>query len=53
MTINLSLPEEEQRLLRLIAIRLDRKLLSRVDPVDVLQEAYIDALQRVEPLFLT
>jgi len=34
------------RLLRLIDIRLDRSLQSRVDPNDVLQDAYIDAAQR-------
>ncbi len=42
----------QDRLLRLIDFRLDRSLHSRVDPVDVLQDAYIDASQRV-PHFLS
>ena len=37
----------QDRLLRLIDFRLDRNLHSRVDPTDVLQDAYIDALERV------
>lgn len=39
------------RLLRLIEFRLDRSLHSRVDPSDILQDAYIDASQRI-PHFL-
>ena len=37
----------QDRLVRLIDFRLDRNLHSRVDPADVLQEAYIDASERV------
>ncbi len=37
----------QDRLLRLIDFRLDRTLHSRVDPVDILQDAYIDASQRI------
>jgi RNA polymerase sigma-70 factor (ECF subfamily) len=36
------------RLWRMVRVRLDPRLLSRVDPEDVLQEAYIDAARRVE-----
>jgi RNA polymerase sigma-70 factor, ECF subfamily len=33
---------------RMVSWRLDRRLSSRVDPSDVLQEVYIDAVQRVQ-----
>ncbi len=36
------------RLRRMIHFRLHPKLLSRMDPDDVLQEAYLDALQRID-----
>ena len=36
------------RLYRLISIRLDRKLLARIDPSDLLQDAYIDASERID-----
>ena len=36
------------RLYRMVAFRLDRRLRARVDPEDVLQEAYLDAERRVE-----
>lgn len=36
------------RLWRIVRFRLDARLHSRVDPDDVLQEAYLDAAQRVE-----
>jgi RNA polymerase sigma-70 factor (ECF subfamily) len=36
---------------RMIDVRLDRRLNGRVSPSDVLQEAYIDALKRVEHYF--
>lgn len=39
------------RLLRLIDFRLDRSLHARVDPSDVLQDAYIDASQRISHFF--
>ncbi len=41
----------EDRLLRLIDYRLDRSLHSRVDPTDILQDAYIDASERVAHFF--
>jgi RNA polymerase sigma-70 factor (ECF subfamily) len=36
-----------ERLRRMVEFRLDRRLQGRVDASDILQEAYIDALQRV------
>ena len=36
-----------QRLRRMIEFRMDRRIQGRADPSDVLQEAYIDACQRV------
>jgi RNA polymerase sigma-70 factor (ECF subfamily) len=39
---------QREPLRRMVALRLDRRLQGRVSPSDVLQEAYIDALQRVE-----
>ncbi|MCA9049560.1 MAG: sigma-70 family RNA polymerase sigma factor [Planctomycetaceae bacterium] len=38
----------QDRLLRLIDVRLDRRLRPRIDPDDVLQEAYVDASQRID-----
>src|SRR6478672_4342311 len=35
------------RLWRMVRVRLDRRLLGRVDPDDVLQEAYLDASRRI------
>lgn len=40
-----------QPLRRMIDVRLDHRLNGRVSPSDVLQEAYIDALKRVEHYF--
>src|SRR5215469_6825448 len=40
-----------EALRRMIDVRLDPRLGGRVSPSDVLQEAYIDALQRVEHYF--
>lgn len=39
------------RLWRMVTFRLDRRLLGRVDADDVLQEAYLNAAQRVEHYF--
>src|SRR5207247_2401895 len=39
------------RLRRMVQLRLDSRLAGRVSPSDVLQEAYIDALKRVEHYF--
>jgi RNA polymerase sigma-70 factor (ECF subfamily) len=36
------------RLRRMVRLRLDRRLLGRVDPSDVLQEAYLDIARRAE-----
>ena len=52
--------QHRQRLRRMIHVRLDRRVAGRVDPSDVLQEAYLDASRRLEeyladprmPLFL-
>jgi RNA polymerase sigma-70 factor (ECF subfamily) len=40
--------EHRERLWRMVGFRMDRRLLGRVDPDDVLQEAYIAAAQRIE-----
>ena len=40
--------ECRERLLRMIELRLDRRLSVRLAPADVLQEAYIDAEQRLD-----
>src|SRR5436309_159496 len=37
----------QEQLRRMVALRLDRRLNSRLSPSDILQEAYIDALKRV------
>jgi RNA polymerase sigma-70 factor (ECF subfamily) len=37
---------QRERLRRMVRLRLDRRLLGRVDPSDVLQEAYLDIAQR-------
>jgi RNA polymerase sigma-70 factor (ECF subfamily) len=52
--------QHRERLRRMIDVRLDRRVAGRVDPSDVLQEAYMDASRRLEeyladprmPLFL-
>jgi RNA polymerase sigma-70 factor (ECF subfamily) len=36
-----------KRLRRMIALRIDRRLQGRVDPSDIVQEAYIDAARRI------
>jgi RNA polymerase sigma-70 factor (ECF subfamily) len=40
-----------QRLWRMVDLRLDRRLFGRVDADDILQEAYLDAAQRVQHYF--
>ena len=35
------------RLRRMVALRLDRRLQGRLDPSDVIQEAYLDAARRL------
>src|SRR5262249_19590977 len=39
---------ERDRLRRLVIVRLDRRLQSRVDPSDILQEAFLQAASRLE-----
>ena len=39
------LAESRQRLRRMVAFRLDQRLQGRVDPSDVLQDAYLEAWQ--------
>ena len=41
------LVRSRDRLRRMVALRLDRRLQGRVDPSDVIQEAYIDASARL------
>jgi RNA polymerase sigma-70 factor (ECF subfamily) len=40
-----------ERLRRMVRLRLDRRLLGRVDPSDVLQEAYLDVSKRASEYF--
>lgn len=40
--------QHEPRLKRMVKLRLNRRLLGRVDPSDVLQESFIDLQQRLE-----
>ena len=40
--------EHRERLWRMVNFRMDRRLLGRVDPDDVLQEAYLAAAARLE-----
>jgi RNA polymerase sigma-70 factor (ECF subfamily) len=39
--------DHRARLRRMVALRLDRRLQGRVDPSDVIQEAYVDAARRL------
>ena len=41
------LTQSRDRLRRVVALRLDRRLQGRVDPSDIIQEAYIDASARL------
>jgi RNA polymerase sigma-70 factor (ECF subfamily) len=43
--------KHRDKLRRMVQLRLDSRLAGRVSPSDVLQEAYIDALKRVEHYF--
>src|SRR5207253_8775074 len=38
----------QDRLRRMVALRLDRRLQGRIDPSDVLQEAYLEASARLD-----
>ena len=42
------LSAHRERLWQMISFRLDHRLLGRVDPDDVLQEAYLDAAERIQ-----
>ncbi len=39
---------QRERLWRIVHFRLDRRLAGRIDPEDILQEAYLDAAQRIQ-----
>src|SRR5438874_7555621 len=41
------LARHRERLRRMVAVRLDRRLAARLDPSDVVQEALLDAAQRM------
>jgi RNA polymerase sigma-70 factor, ECF subfamily len=41
------LGRHRERLRRMVALRLDRRLQGRVDPSDIIQEAYLDAARRL------
>jgi RNA polymerase sigma-70 factor (ECF subfamily) len=43
--------QHREKLRRMVQLRLDHRLAGRVSPSDVLQEAYIDALKRIEHYF--
>jgi len=42
-----SLAELRERLLRTVSLRLDRRVRGRVDPSDVIQEAFVEACKRI------
>lgn len=42
------LDEHRARLRRIVAFRLDRRLRGRIDPSDVLQDAYLEASRRID-----
>ncbi|MGZ3317343.1 MAG: sigma-70 family RNA polymerase sigma factor, partial [Isosphaeraceae bacterium] len=42
-----ALGEHRGRLRRIVALRLDRRLQGRIDPSDVIQEAYLEAARRL------
>src|SRR5438876_12109973 len=41
------LVRHRDRLRRMVAVRLDRRLMTRIDPSDVVQEALMDAAQKL------
>src|SRR5271166_1262114 len=41
--LGMLLARHQNRLRRMVALRLDRRLQGRIDPSDVIQEAYLDA----------
>ncbi len=42
------LARHQARLRRMVALRLDRRLQGRIDPSDVIQEAYVEASARLD-----
>ena len=38
----------QDRLMRMVAVRLDKRLVARVDPADIVQEALLDAALNLE-----
>lgn len=42
------LAQHQERLIRIVRLRLDRRLQGRVDPADVVQEAFLEAASRLE-----
>lgn len=42
------LDRHRERLLRMVSLRLDPRVHGRVDPSDVIQDAYVEAYQRIE-----
>ena len=48
-----ALAEHRDRLRRMIALRMDRRLQGRVDPSDVIQEAFIEAARRLPKYLAT
>jgi RNA polymerase sigma-70 factor (ECF subfamily) len=47
VALETALAEHRARLRRMVALRLDRRLQGRVDPSDVIQEAYLEAARRL------
>ena len=45
--LDAALAQHRDRLRRMVALRLDRRLQGRVDPSDVIQEAYLEAARRL------
>jgi RNA polymerase sigma-70 factor, ECF subfamily len=43
----------QDRLMRMVAVRLDKRLAARVDPADIVQEALLDAAQSLEDYLRT
>jgi len=59
--LNQLFAQHRARLRRMVELRLDRRLQARIDPSDVIQDAYVDAVVRLDeylrepssyPLFL-
>ena len=40
--------QNQVKLERMVSFRLDRRLYGRIDPADILQEAYVDAAKRID-----